>query len=504
MTDVPGSLAPARTETRGLHWIAAAGLILLSAFWLKATALINHDTAWFLYATKRWLDGAALYRDIVEVNPPLAFFLTAPAVLLSRQFGIGETAGLVGWIVGLSAISLGATHLLLRRLPGMTSNERGQVTVVLAFAAALLPAAMFGQREHFLIVFLLPYMALGACRLVSTAPSLPARVAIGAFAAAGLCLKPHFLLIPAALELLFAIRRRSLWQWRQPENMVMAALGMAYVAWTWFAYPEFFANILPWGAEAYVPYYGRAFSQVLLSALPVAGLALALTYWTLRHGGDAITTIFMVAAFAALAAYLLQAKGYLYQLMPAAAFTFLAAARIAIARLEWRGALPAVPAIAALYFAAEAATGQAYRYDLPDLTAAVERAGARSIFLVGVNVSASFPMVNELDLEWTSRFPAQWLLPYVAHEQALARAGRSMPKGARDAAFYALNATLDDLMKRPPDLIVVDERENKDYFRAPFDYIDFYRQDPRFEIFWRGYRLTGRAGSFALYRRTEP
>ena len=35
---------------------------------------INHDTAWYLYATRAWLDGAQLYVDIVEVNPPLSFY----------------------------------------------------------------------------------------------------------------------------------------------------------------------------------------------------------------------------------------------------------------------------------------------------------------------------------------------------------------------------------------------------------------------------------------------
>ena len=67
----------------------AISLILIAALFVCQIAIrlgsdLNHDTAWFLYVAQGMLDGGELYRDFVEVNPPLAIWLTVPIVMLSR------------------------------------------------------------------------------------------------------------------------------------------------------------------------------------------------------------------------------------------------------------------------------------------------------------------------------------------------------------------------------------------------------------------------------------
>ncbi len=56
-----------------------------------AAALVFHaivprtaDVSYFLVADGRILDGAVPYVDILETNPPLAFWITLPAVWLAR------------------------------------------------------------------------------------------------------------------------------------------------------------------------------------------------------------------------------------------------------------------------------------------------------------------------------------------------------------------------------------------------------------------------------------
>ncbi len=46
---------------------------------------LNHDAAWYLYGAGRVVQGAKLYRDIVDINPPLIFYFGCPAVLLARS-----------------------------------------------------------------------------------------------------------------------------------------------------------------------------------------------------------------------------------------------------------------------------------------------------------------------------------------------------------------------------------------------------------------------------------
>ena len=50
------------------------------------------DTAFLLYAAERVLDGARLYQDVVEINPPLIVALNLPAVVLARAVGVSDIA----------------------------------------------------------------------------------------------------------------------------------------------------------------------------------------------------------------------------------------------------------------------------------------------------------------------------------------------------------------------------------------------------------------------------
>ncbi|MCA9170349.1 MAG: hypothetical protein KDB23_21875, partial [Planctomycetales bacterium] len=63
------------------RWSGSLDLLLLMGALVAAAifypmATLNHDSSWYLIATRMWLDGAQLYQDVMETNPPLAFYLT--------------------------------------------------------------------------------------------------------------------------------------------------------------------------------------------------------------------------------------------------------------------------------------------------------------------------------------------------------------------------------------------------------------------------------------------
>ena len=68
---------------------AGLGLIALATIALHVAAPANHDVAWILDGAGRLLDGARFGRDIVDVNPPLAWWLAAVPVLSARVLGTG-------------------------------------------------------------------------------------------------------------------------------------------------------------------------------------------------------------------------------------------------------------------------------------------------------------------------------------------------------------------------------------------------------------------------------
>src|SRR4029079_2179661 len=101
-----------------------------------------------------------------------------------------------------------------------------------AFALLILPGREFGQREHLLVIAILPYLSLCARQIEgSLSPPARIRLLLGIVAGVGIALKPYFLAAPAMTELavfLFGARRPQL---LRAENAGLAAVCLIYAAW---------------------------------------------------------------------------------------------------------------------------------------------------------------------------------------------------------------------------------------------------------------------------------
>ena len=78
---------------------------------------------------------------------------------------------------------------------------------VLLFLFTVLPNEHFGQREHILFVACAPYLIASMARAENVALTRGSAIAIGLVAGVALAMKPHYLAIPAAVELYLLIRR---------------------------------------------------------------------------------------------------------------------------------------------------------------------------------------------------------------------------------------------------------------------------------------------------------
>src|SRR5437764_5988428 len=80
---------------------------------LRLTGTVDSDVAWQLWIAGRIHAGAHLYRDIVEVNPPLWFWMALPLDWLAGLFKLRAEAVLVLAMGAATASSLAATSRLL-------------------------------------------------------------------------------------------------------------------------------------------------------------------------------------------------------------------------------------------------------------------------------------------------------------------------------------------------------------------------------------------------------
>ncbi len=494
---LPGALALA---------LGAAALLL------QLTQTINHDTAWYLHATARLLDGARLYVDIIELNPPLAFYLTVPPVAAAGFLGVPAVDAFVVYCFILIAGSLALSRAILQPLPaGSESCRRWTLTVAL-FALAVLPGAAFGQREHLIAILALPYLVLTAMRAADRAPSPGLALLAGIAAGLAFSIKPPFLIVAAILEVyLRVVRGRKLAPFRA-ETLALGAVAAVYATSIPVFTPEYIDFILPLTASVYGA-YESAFADVIARLetvlLPIAIAALVATrgHVTTSRLGQT----FLIAGASFFALYVAQMKGWQYQLYPVTAMLLLGAGAMLIGTAvpdarampgrvtAWRAA--SIPALLLLVLAIDLGARGSYVNPMTStmLPLVRENAARGGLAVFSTNVSWGFPLANYAGADWASRFPTLWPLPGIVRGRADPRHdGPALDRVER----YMTDAVIEDLTRRPPAVVLVDVRADKHYFGGHrFDYLEFFGRDPRFQRFWRDYERVLARPEFHVYLR---
>ena len=492
-----------------------AALFVLAAG-LRAMSSLNHDSSWYLVATDRWLDGGRLYVDIIEVNPPLSFLLTAPPVMLARASGLDATLLFKAWVFLLSFGGLWLTHVLLKRLPDVSDGQRRLFLLASAIALWLLPARDFGQREHLAVIFTWPWMVLMALRLKDIAPGTALAAGVGAWIFFGFALKPHFLLVPAVLEALLLWHRRRPAVIFRPETLTLAAGLVLYLAAILLLTPEYVRDIVPMALAVYNQAYRSPLGKVfqLGGILPLILATAALLAPAGNNSWRRLADVMLAAGVAFLAVYLIQRKGWSYQVVPAVAFTYgalaarlLAGQAVVNATASWPGRLTMAlgQALLGLMIVLSVVRGFYINPFLQDLRKHdVFAAKPRSFVALTTNVSAGFPATNEERAVWASRFPTLWLLPGVVRARHdLARDPASHDKAVIDRVeAYIRRAVREDFERFRPELVAVYRKPRVPYMGGlRFDFIEWLTRDEAFARIWQDYEPAGQTRYFNLFRR---
>lgn len=424
---------------------------------------LNHDVAWLLDAGSRWWHGEQLYVDLIEVNPPLVFYLYG---LIS--LGTWTKAA---FIIGI-VTSIGLTGLWTRRLKG---EWWGIATVIIAVAAG---AVDFGQRDHIAAIFAIPYLFAGRANRAE-------RILIGVWAFAGFGLKPHLLIIPAATTLGRILQEGSLRPAHSPENLALGSLCVTYLAIAWMAYPVFFQQMVPLGNLVYFAYGVELNSQlpvnyiVAFSAVIVAFGSLKRTLWP--------STAAVVGAFIS---FFVQGRFWTYHLVPALALT----AILSLLLVQPQSRQFAI----VLCLTAIAGTGM-FLTKQRQYADIVPR-DATSVLFLTAHVPWAYPAVMEHGVKNASHYPALWTLPGAWRLYKEPSTDPSVRRQAIGVLLATRETVIGDILKYCPDPIFVDVRPVKPYFKYPFDFEKFILADPRV----RNYRPGNRQGSVLPYVRTHP
>lgn len=517
---MPGVILPESGPGRAhRRWMALVALLPILIF--LATVLsppMNHDVAAILDFTQRWRGGEALYRDLIDMNPPLIFVLTWGPVRLAELLGASPIRVLTASALALCGLSLG---LIWRLRPGLTQGPIEARGLAFALPLILLAAGYdFAQREHLMLVAAMPYLMLSARRAEGLTTSSGLVIGVALLAAAGFALKPYFLALPALVELHLLWRRgwgRSL---RDPVPWIMALFMLGYLAAIRLFFPDYLEISLPLALAYYRP--AGTLADVLLNErmTPALLLFLPVAWFAFRKGGGSLAPVLALAGLGALIGALVQQRAWTYHVLP---IRLMGGLLLVLLLARWLDrALPAgqrpgaAPGFAALAVAllglhsmqgAEAPWRELnFARSWPGVfSAALGRvAGGGRVLVLSPDIHPLFPAIN--DARMLSTLPTMniWLLQG-AYAQCLANGERYRDvaeMGAGERGFH--DAVLRGFTQRPPEALMVARHTGIPRCGRDFDLLEYFSRDPGFAATFRRYRLTDEFPHYRIFRREDP
>ena len=532
MSDIPDTApgSAARTGSALLAKLVTGIFWLLPLAWAAVYLLppANFDSSLILEVSQRWLDGERLYVDLIDVNPPLIFVLNLIPALLAKITGLSGPMLMVLCILTLIAVSI---WLSVKVLPAALHNGdrivRMMLPPLILFALLIFPGEMFSQREHLMLVMLFPYALLASARVANIPVPTGRRLTIAILAAIGFALKPHFLVIPALIEL-YVLSRRGFKRWAGgvvPWTMalLMAVYLVAAFVWT----PEYFSQVLPLvistyskvgGATPMTVLLGNQLGPALLVMIPLSVAAY------LAKLPDLIRMMALATIGAALSG-LLQDKGWPYHLLPAQALTYvlvgltittaldrlMASNKGAAIHNEPPAAARAIAGAMLLLFIAVTINMRPTFYDqwgfsqspAGQLLQVVRpNAEGRYVLILSPGVYPHFPMLNYAHAKLGLRFQTIWPLQG-SYEDCVGDGPRyhtreQMP----DAEKILDDAVVADFAKYQPPLVIIDKVPGIKFCGGKdFDLIEYFSRQPGFVAEMAHYDLLTQFDRYTIFKR---
>jgi len=493
-------------------WALAAlpGIVFLA---IVLSPPMNHDVAAVLDFALRWRNGESLYRDLIDMNPPLVFVLTRGAVALWQTVGVGPIHAVLLSVLAVCALGASLALSLWRGVPKGPVEAAG---VMIGLPLILLTAGYdFGQREHLMLAAVLPYLVLGARRAEGVPTSRGLSLGVALLAALFLALKPHFLAIPALVEL-YVLSRVGLRGFRDPVPWAMAALWLAYLALIHVAFPDYEGFALPLAVEFY--HSPASLADVLLNermapALVVFLPAAILALWRPRG----LAPVLALAGLGALAAALVQMRGWSYHVMPVKLLGGLLAVQLAGRWLDANlprpaGSAPGFAALAAGFLAlvgllnSETWRAVSFAQSWPGaITAELRRdAPGGRVLILSPDIHPVFPALNYANALSTLPTLNNWLVQ-AANQACLPNGARYRePSEMGPGERLIWDAVTQGMARHPPDALMVARHTAIPYCGRDFDYLEYYGRDPGFAAALRRYRQTAEFAGYRIFRREDP
>lgn len=505
-------------------WIIIA-IILLSSIAIQSNLFLNSDISWLLDIVHRWFQGGNYQQNFFENNPPMILYLYAFPEWISEKMNFNHIIVIRVFTYLLSILSLALSCKIVNKIfkdnDGLTKTS---FLIGLTFCYWLLPVYEFGQREHWMIMLVMPYLLLAVLRCKGEAVFSKFSVLIGVLAGIGFALKPHFLLTFVFIEIYLIIKTQKLSTWFRSEAVIVVFIVLAYLTSIFLFMPKYITAVLPYVWNFYLNTVKESFFELVVNSIGITWLAAVIFYFVLRKKiiDSDVYAIMVIANIGFMLVYLLQGRSWYYHAIPMFTISILLLLLFCARCIQKINSLPSasfkyywinlyliisIIVLFPLFFIYRLTTfnvnkknsQQSYINQLIQFVKNYPVKG--SIYFFSASVVPSSTVVDYARVTSASRFPSFWMLPGIIKIQH-SKLNDNKLKMIDDANYFITQAVVEDFERNSPQLVFVDSLKYPSNFGTyPFDFIKYFSQDPKFKRIWSNYRYLEHINIYSVYRK---
>ncbi|MCD6039170.1 MAG: hypothetical protein K0S27_570 [Gammaproteobacteria bacterium] len=499
-------------------------LLGLLAYFIQSLGLLNSDAASLLYDTKLLLAGGHYVKDFFETNPPLILYIYSPVILLEKLTLFNLASLFRIYVIFSAIISIACCATLLNWV--CAKKEEHLIFEVfvymLAFILLFLPANEFGQREHFLMIFMLPY--LFSAVLAAKSKKIPFFFAclIGLMGGFGFGLKPYFLGSVILIELYFIFSKRQLFAWVRVESVACILVLIVYLASIFIFQPNYINTMLPLISHLYFVSIKESWPTIFYRPSVIFCFLVWAYYFFIFHKNSQseLVTILMLALTGMIIAFIVPRSAWYYHVLPAFGLACLLASFYICHALTVplnEGMLSKIDVfviIAASFFVfsipleyaflnTEKAILEKNNSDFRLLTAYINSLPVfRSLYCFSSNTTRDcFPLIYQTHSEFASRFPLFWWLRGLIKIENNGGA-KPLPLFLAQDKKYLIDAIADDLTQHHAKIVIINNLLTTWELGSNFNFISYFSTNKKFRTAWRSYHYLASIGIYTLYVRS--
>lgn len=477
--------------------------IYILAWILQTNLFLNWDVSQLLQVTRFMMDGGRYGIDYLTPNPPMILYLSVIPLLASQLFSISIVLTFQLYVFVLATISLCFCSVLIKKIVDPADGFIAYIFLMsLALAFLIVPAYNFGQRDHLLVIFSMPYFLVVVSRLQGRDVGVGLAVVVGLFASLGFSLKPHFLITLFLIEAYYTFCKKNLLASVRPETVSLFSVIAVYSITTWIFYPEFFQLIVPFIAKYYIDSLSVPWIDLMLSQSTIFSLLVILIYLlTLKNEAyHTLTSVLCVVLASFMLTYILQRSSLIYHEVPQLSLSIIMV--VLWACILFKNYHSYVFMLIALLLLVMPIRfiyeiyhfGDYYKTNyLKPMISFVNNLPAphKMIYVVGQPGWFGVPLVDYTNTTYVQTIDSFWVaadLVKKLNKYGDIAARRYIQRN--DDPMFFLNIVASDFSRYKPDFVFVDVSE-KNYSvngkMAHFNYLDYFLENSLFKNEWSHY-----------------